>query len=168
MCVCVRVGVHAWVLVCMFVCVCVRTGAKSNGGHARDGAVGTESDDDALHASHCQPLPLCFPHRPIWRCVCVCCAACCNRLQQIATRCSTLQHAATCYNRSVVACCSMSQRIAAHRSASQCDAACRSVLQHVSVWCSMMKMPSIREVGGWGRDPKKCTGRGWGMGSSTI
>ena len=25
-----------------------------------------------------------------------------------------------------------------------------------------------REVGGWGRDPKKCTGRGWGMGSSTI
>jgi len=27
---------------------------------------------------------------------------------------------------------------------------------------------SGREVGGWGRDPKKCTGRGWGMGSSTI
>jgi len=27
---------------------------------------------------------------------------------------------------------------------------------------------SLREVGGWGRDPKKCTGRGWGMGSSTI
>ena len=26
----------------------------------------------------------------------------------------------------------------------------------------------IREVGGWGRDPKKCTGRDWGMGSSTI
>ena len=26
----------------------------------------------------------------------------------------------------------------------------------------------VREVGGWGRDPKKCTGRGWGMGSSTI
>ena len=25
-----------------------------------------------------------------------------------------------------------------------------------------------REVGDWGRDPKKCTGRGWGMGSSTI
>ena len=25
-----------------------------------------------------------------------------------------------------------------------------------------------REVGGWGRDPKKCTRRGWGMGSSTI
>ena len=24
------------------------------------------------------------------------------------------------------------------------------------------------EMGGWGRDPKKCTGRGWGMGSSTI
>jgi len=24
------------------------------------------------------------------------------------------------------------------------------------------------EVGGWGRDPKKCTGRDWGMGSSTI
>jgi len=27
---------------------------------------------------------------------------------------------------------------------------------------------SIGEVGGWGRDPKKCTGRDWGMGSSTI
>ena len=26
----------------------------------------------------------------------------------------------------------------------------------------------IGEVGGWGRDPKKCTGRDWGMGSSTI
>ena len=26
----------------------------------------------------------------------------------------------------------------------------------------------IGEVGGWGRDPEKCTGRGWGMGSSTI
>jgi len=25
-----------------------------------------------------------------------------------------------------------------------------------------------REVGGWGRDPQKCTGRDWGMGSSTI
>ena len=25
-----------------------------------------------------------------------------------------------------------------------------------------------KEVGGWGRDPKKCTGRDWGMGSSTI
>jgi len=25
-----------------------------------------------------------------------------------------------------------------------------------------------REVGGWGRDPKKCMGRDWGMGSSTI
>jgi len=24
------------------------------------------------------------------------------------------------------------------------------------------------EVGGWGRDPKKCTRRDWGMGSSTI
>jgi len=27
---------------------------------------------------------------------------------------------------------------------------------------------SCGEVGGWGRDPKKCTGRDWGMGSSTI
>ena len=25
-----------------------------------------------------------------------------------------------------------------------------------------------QEVGGWGRDPKKYTGRDWGMGSSTI
>ena len=27
---------------------------------------------------------------------------------------------------------------------------------------------TYREVGGWGRDPKKSTGRNWGMGSSTI
>ena len=27
---------------------------------------------------------------------------------------------------------------------------------------------ACREVGGWGRDPKKCTGRDWGMGSSNI
>jgi len=26
----------------------------------------------------------------------------------------------------------------------------------------------VREVGDWGRDPKRCTGRDWGMGSSTI
>jgi len=26
----------------------------------------------------------------------------------------------------------------------------------------------VGEVGGWGRDPKKCTERDWGMGSSTI
>jgi len=32
------------------------------------------------------------------------------------------------------------------------------------MWCRMRR----REVGGWGRDPKKCTGRDWGMGSSTI
>ena len=30
------------------------------------------------------------------------------------------------------------------------------------------KMVSRGEVGGWGQDPKKCTGRDWGMGSSTI
>ena len=29
-------------------------------------------------------------------------------------------------------------------------------------------MEAVREVGGWGRDPNKCTGRDWGMGSSTI
>ena len=26
----------------------------------------------------------------------------------------------------------------------------------------------LGEVGGWGRDPKKCTGSIWGMGSNTI
>ena len=32
----------------------------------------------------------------------------------------------------------------------------------------MFRFLYSREVGGWGRDPKKCTGRDWGMGSSTI
>ena len=27
---------------------------------------------------------------------------------------------------------------------------------------------TLGEVGGWGRDPKKCTGSIWGMGSNTI
>ena len=39
------------------------------------------------------------------------------------------------------------------------DQMCCSSLQH---------MRPNREVGGWGRDPKKCTGRDWGMGSGTI
>ena len=34
--------------------------------------------------------------------------------------------------------------------------------------CLIMYTSYYREVGGWGRDPKKCTGRDWGMGSSTI
>jgi len=43
----------------------------------------------------------------------------------------------------------------------------------VHVWADVTRQPvPLRgagwEVGGWGRDPKKCTGRGWGMGSSTI
>ena len=33
---------------------------------------------------------------------------------------------------------------------------------------SCVRSHIVREVGGWGRDPKKCTGRDWGMGSSTI
>jgi len=33
---------------------------------------------------------------------------------------------------------------------------------------SKIQLAAAREVGGWGRDPKKCTRRDWGMGSSTI
>ena len=35
-------------------------------------------------------------------------------------------------------------------------------------WVCWYVRPTYWEVGGWGRDPKKCTRRGWGMGSSTI
>jgi len=38
---------------------------------------------------------------------------------------------------------------------------------HTYEWVMFCNL-SCREVGGWGRDPKKCTGRDWGMGSSTI
>ena len=34
--------------------------------------------------------------------------------------------------------------------------------------CLIMYTSYYREVGAWCRDPKKCTGRDWGMGSSTI
>ena len=60
----------------------------------------------------------------------------------------------------------------------QCVAVCCSVLPRVAVSCDMVETAeaavalvdcmSKGEVGGWGRDPKKCTGRDWGMGSSTI
>ena len=42
---------------------------------------------------------------------------------------------------------------------------CAPLPTHDSYTCAPL---SRREVGGWGRDPKKCTGRDWGMGSSTI
>jgi len=48
-------------------------------------------------------------------------------------------------------------------------------LQHTATHCNTRFslgreriLLSRREVGGWGRDPKKCTGSIWGMGSSTI
>ena len=34
--------------------------------------------------------------------------------------------------------------------------------------CIVQPIASGGEVGGWGRDPKKCTGSIWGMGSSNI
>ena len=42
---------------------------------------------------------------------------------------------------------------------------CVTWLIHI---CNISCSDPFREVGGWGRDPQKCTGRGWGMGSSTI
>jgi len=43
-----------------------------------------------------------------------------------------------------------------------------SSLEAKTHWLWQKKSTSSREVGSWGRDPKKCTGRDWGMGSSTI
>ena len=34
--------------------------------------------------------------------------------------------------------------------------------------CCVVSNTKGQEVGGWGGDPKKCTGSIWGMGSSTI
>ena len=48
-----------------------------------------------------------------------------------------------------------------------CDS-CICVLEFISVRPRWPRAMARREVGGWGRDPKKCTGRDWGMGSSTI
>ena len=39
---------------------------------------------------------------------------------------------------------------------------------HFRCFVAIMPWRFQGEVGGWGRDPKKCTGRDWGMGSSTI
>ena len=41
----------------------------------------------------------------------------------------------------------------------------RSLRIEASPYClSALQYFFVREVGGWGRDPKKCTGRGWGWG----
>jgi len=45
------------------------------------------------------------------------------------------------------------------------------IIFHIHPHAYIIFLPThhaLGEVGGWGRDPKKCTGRGWGMGSSTI
>ena len=39
---------------------------------------------------------------------------------------------------------------------------------HSPLHHSALIYPWMERWGGWGRDPKKCTGRDWGMGSSTI
>ena len=38
----------------------------------------------------------------------------------------------------------------------------------VVTYIAQSNIPRQGEVEGWGRDPKICTGRHWGMGSSTI
>ena len=47
---------------------------------------------------------------------------------------------------------------------------CHSHMTQSHTLCVLSYANAYRpgEVGGWGRDPKKCTGRDWGMGSSTI
>ena len=59
-----------------------------------------------------------------------------------------------------------------------CSAGQRNDLVQLKTWnnasspdnvtLSVCKLNVYGEVGGWGRDPQKCTGRDWGMGSSTI
>ena len=45
----------------------------------------------------------------------------------------------------------------------------RDVTVEYCTLCYLLRKIGLQgEVGGWGRDPKKCTGRDWGMGSSTI
>ena len=43
-----------------------------------------------------------------------------------------------------------------------------TLIEYMNDFRSCPKRECAGEVGGWGRDPKKCTGRDWGMGSSTI
>ena len=64
----------------------------------------------------------------------------CDTLQRAATPCNTQQHPAAFY----IPCCRPHEYVL------------------------LCIIPVYGEVGGWGRDPKKCTGRDWGMGSSTI
>jgi len=76
----------------------------------------------------------------------------CNTLQHTATHCNTLQHTATDTKVTITYIYIYSHMCVAR--------------SHTEV--SFTYTCVYREVGGWGRDPKKCTGRDWGMGSSTI
>ena len=92
-------------------------------------------------------------------------------LQRVAACCSVLQRVAVCCCVLVLVEDADVDAMFAGRHVLECDAACCSVLQCVAACCSVPwpRCPDCsREVGGWGRDPKKCTGRDWGMGSSTI
>ena len=90
----------------------------------------------------------------------------CNTLQNTATRCYTLQH--TLYGQAI-SLLGSSCITATHCSTLQYATTHCNTLQHTATHCNALLVDTpYREVGGWGRDPKKCTGRGWGMGSSTI
>jgi len=90
----------------------------------------------------------------------------CNTLQHTATRCYTLQH--TLYGQAI-SLLGSSCITATHCSTLQYATTHCNTLQHTATHCNALLVDTpYREVGGWGRDPKKCTGRGWGMGSSTI
>jgi len=78
----------------------------------------------------------------VWVCVCVCVYVC-----VCTAPCNTAQE---CWNRTW-------------------NTTKFSIFYVARSWIAKTRLQtSCWEVGGWGRDPKKCTGRDCGMGSSTI
>ena len=84
-----------------------------------------------------------------------CTASCCTALHRIVAHCNTLQHTATHCN--TLQHTQEKEGKEGERHTRECMEETREGERHTR-----------GEVGGWGRDPKKCTGRDWGMGSSTI
>jgi len=104
----------------------------------------------------------------VLQCVSMCCSCIAVVLQSVAGH-------GVITRRSLLLCCSVLQRITVSCSVvAWCVSHCHS-LQHTTTHCNTLQqincsIPTAqrREVGGWGRDPKQCTGRGGRLGSSTI
>jgi len=88
-----------------------------------------------------------------------------NTLQQTATRKEILRLYIGSRNKRV---CSIITQCNESQHTTYCQKLLHRISQGAQKFFVLSSHHTLREVGSWGRDPQKCTGRDWGMGSSTI